>query len=175
MTNSIQDKFIKNTLYVVIGIALIGLIAIQPYNIYCKVKKSCNPVTFSSFKLNKVGKKELEINFNVTVSEELKGKIEAKAKTSQIKAINGRDISSLIQIKNLTKENLNLGAMFEINPERVNEYLERFDCPCMQHVSINANDSEEMKINLRISPEIEKDVELKDLQNVTINYEVIIH
>ncbi|MFT5703281.1 MAG: cytochrome c oxidase assembly protein subunit 11 [Rickettsiales bacterium] len=172
MSNEVQSKFIKSTLYVVIGILLLGFILVQPYNFFCKAQKTCQQITFSSFSLHKNGHQKMAINFAANVPEELKSIIEFEPTTAEIKILNGKNITNSFQVKNLSEDAITIGARFKVEPAKMVEYLERIECLCSKHQPLNALEESLMPINLRIKPEIEQDSELKNIREIKVSYEI---
>lgn len=172
MPNTVPEKFIKSTIYVVLGVVLIGFIAVQPYNLYCRIKKSCKQITIFSLTEPKVGKRELTFKFISKVPKELQKKIKFEPEQNEIVILNGKHIFNSYKIKNLTNKNITISAKFYGMPEGFEEYMERIECPCMQHLPIDAQGEGSMPVNLRINPRIEDDLRFRDMKEVTIEYTV---
>ena len=170
--NPIQDKFIKNTLYIVLGVLLMIFIVIQPYNLFCKIKKTCQPVSFTSLIPKKTGQQKITFIFEANIPDDLKEEVEFEPVKPELNVQNGRNIINAYEVKNLTDENIVAGAHFQIEPREVNKYLERVQCICFNKQPLNAGEEAKMPVNLRINPEIEQDAELKNLKEVKISYEV---
>ncbi|MCE3254784.1 MAG: ctaG [Rickettsiaceae bacterium] len=165
-----QDKFIKDIIYVVVGILLLVFILIQPYNLYCRVKHSCNPITFASWPFFKKGRNTISVNLVANVPKDLKKKVEFYPNSKNIKVQNGKRMKDFYIAKNLTKKHLNVSAHFEISPKKVEKYLHRVECICFKNYSLSPGEQVPMSIDFRISPEIEEDAELKDLKEVIVTY-----
>ncbi len=172
MSNSIQDKFIKNTLYIVIGILALTFIAIQPYNLFCRIKKTCQPITFSSFNIpQKEGKREITFKFVAKIPKELQKKIEFSPTEQTVTILNGKNLINPYLVKNLTKKDIVVGARFYIAPEGMEKYLERVECICFQNQPVYANGAASMGLNFRVDPKIEQDPGFRNVKEVTISYE----
>ena len=74
--------------------------------------------------------------------------------------------------KNLSKENITVGAHFDLKPEGIGKYLERVECICFGTTPLNISEEKPMPINFRINPEIEKDLEFKDVREIEVTYRV---
>jgi cytochrome c oxidase assembly protein subunit 11 len=172
MSNQIQDRFIKNILYIVIGIALITFILIQPYNIFCRIKNVCQPITLSSFSLQKNGQRKITFNFVANIPEDLKGVVEFEPQDKSLSVLNGKNVSSFYRVKNLTKNNLVVGAHFDVDPSNVEKYLEKIECICFKEQPLSANEEVLMPIRFRIHHRIEKDPELYNLEAISVSYSI---
>ncbi|MFT6332921.1 MAG: cytochrome c oxidase assembly protein subunit 11 [Lentimonas sp.] len=170
--NPVQDKFIKSTIYIVLGILLMVFIAIQPYNIFCKIKKTCQPVTFSSFSLKPKGQHQINFIFSASIPEDLKNAVEFEPITKELLVKNGKNIINSYRVKNLDGKNITARAMFGVEPQGINKYLERIECACFNKQPVDGNGEEEMPVNFRIDPKIENDEEFKNLKEIRINYEI---
>jgi cytochrome c oxidase assembly protein subunit 11 len=172
MSNSIQDRFIKNILYIVIGIALITFLLIQPYNIFCRIKNVCQPITISSLSLHKNGNKKITFNFEANIPEDLKGVVEFEPQDKSLSVLNGKNISGFYRVKNLTKNNLVVGAHFDVDPSNVEKYLEKIECICFKGQPLSVDEEVLMPIRFRINPQIEKDPEFYNLEAINISYSI---
>jgi cytochrome c oxidase assembly protein subunit 11 len=164
------DKFIKNTLYVVIGTFLAIFLLIQPYNLFCKIKKTCLPITFSSFLINQSGKQKIIINFSAKIDEDLNKIIEFYPKKSKIEVQNGKNITINYVAKNISVNNIIINNEFIANPPKIKDYLEMVECLCFQNQPIKVGEEVLMPVNFRINPNIEKDDLLKNLKEITLSY-----
>ena len=167
-----QNKFIKNTIYIVIGILLFTFILIQPYNLICKVKKTCQQITLSSLDFHKTGQQKMSINFGAIIPEDLRQTIDFYPNTKNMFILNGQHIKDLYTIKNLTKNKINVSASFDVIPKEAEKYIEKTECLCSKNYPLNENQSSPININLRIKPEIEKDPNFTNLKEITIIYTV---
>lgn len=167
-----SEKFLKNTIYVILSILLISFILIQPYNLFCRIKHSCDPITLSSIAPHKIGEKSLTISFLATTPDGLKNIVEFQPKTLRAEIINGQAIGNYYSVKNLTNNKIIVSAKISVEPKEVDQYLEKIECLCMQSQPLNKKESAVMPARFRINPEIEKDPKFKDLKEIKINYEV---
>ncbi len=165
------DKFIKNTIYIVLAILLISFLLVQPYNLICRIKHSCHPITFKSLLLHKSGIEKIVINFASEISSDLKNIIEFKPEKSAFEAVNGKIIHNNFIVKNLTDKNITITSHFKVEPEEIGKYLERIQCLCFQNQPVNSNQQVSMPVSFRINPDIEKDQNFKDLKEILISYE----
>lgn len=165
------DKFIKDTIYAILAILLIGFLLVQPYNLVCRIKHSCQPVTFKSLSLHKNGQQKMLINFTSQINDDLKNIVEFKPEESTVEVLNGKIITNNFIAQNLTDKNIIIASHFKVEPEEIGKYLERIECLCFQNQPLNANEKILMPVSFRINPEIEKDQSLKDLKAITISYQ----
>jgi len=165
-----QDKFLKNTIYIVVGTLLMLLLLIQPYNLFCRIKQVCKPIMISSLSINKNGQQKMAINFTAKISDDLKNIIEFTPSKSKVEVRNGKIISNDFIAQNLTDKNIIITSHFKVEPEEMGKYLERIECLCFQNQPINSNQKVLMPVSFRVNPDIEKDQQLKSLGTVTISY-----
>ena len=163
------DKFIKNTLYVIIGGLLIIFLLIQPYNLICRINKICKPITISSFLIHKNGKQTMIINFSAQINKDLSGIIEFYPEKSNIEVLNGKNISINYVAKNISENNIVIANKFSYNPPEAKKYLEMVQCLCFQQQALKAGEQVLMPVNFRINPDIEKSLE--NLKEITLSYE----
>ena len=164
-------KFTKNTIYICLGIALIIFLAIQPYNLFCKVTKNCRQLGFSNIIPAKIGAQKIDFEFGFEMDEDLAKKISIEILQENIVAISGKDIENFYIAKNSGEENLILGSMFQVKPKWVNEYLVRSECICFKEQNISAESSAKMPLYFKVKAEIEKDERFEGLKKVAIKYQ----
>ncbi len=165
------DKFLKNTIYVVVGILLTMFLLIQPYNLFCKIKQTCKPIILSSFSLHKNGQQKMKIQFTSEIFDDLKNIIEFKPDKSTVEVRNGKIISNNFITQNLTDKNIIITSHFKVEPEEMGKYLERIECLCFQNQPLNSNQKVLMPVSFRINADVEKDQNLKSLKTITISYQ----
>ncbi|MES2677571.1 MAG: cytochrome c oxidase assembly protein [Pseudomonadota bacterium] len=169
-SSQIQDKFVKNTIYIVLGILLLIFLVIQPYNIFCRLKNTCSPITFSSFSFHKNGNQKTVINFVANIPDQLKQNIEFYPDQERESVLNGKNITNFYMAKNLTAQNIIVAAHFDVEPKEVEKYLERIECICFQNQPLKVGGQASMPLDFRINPKIEEDPQFKNLKEITISY-----
>jgi cytochrome c oxidase assembly protein subunit 11 len=165
------EKFLKNTVYIVVGTLLAMFLLIQPYNLFCKIKQVCKPIILSSLALHKNGQQKTTISFVAKIGNDLQNIIEFKPEKSAIEVQNGKTIYNNFIAQNLTDKNIIIASHFKVDPEEMGKYLERIECLCFQNQPLSANQKKLMPVSFRINPDIEKDPQLQNLQTITISYQ----
>ncbi len=165
-----QDKFLKNIIYIVVGILLMIFLLIQPYNLICRIKQVCKPIMLSPLSLHKNGQQKMVINFVAKINDNLKNIIEFTEEKSVVEVRNGKIISNNFIAQNLTNKNIIITSHFKVEPEEMGKYLERIECLCFQNQPLNPNQKLLMPVSFRINPEIEKDQQLQNLKAIIISY-----
>lgn len=171
-SNEIQQKFIRSTAYIVIGILLLIFLLVQPYNIFCRIKTTCQPITLSSLPFHKNGKREMTFSFISNIPDDLKQAVEFYPQKADMKVLNGKNIINSYLVKNLTTENIVVAAHFDIKPEGIEKYLERIECICFQNQSLSGGKNAAMPLNFRIDPRIENDAAFRDVKEIAVSYSV---
>lgn len=169
-----QDKFIKNTIYVLAAILLLIIILAQPYNLFCKISGKCHPVGFSSISLHQSGKREMVINFSAQIDDNLKNIIQFHPQDKSSVVRNGKNIYNFYIAKNLTNKPIVVKAELQLEPSWVNQYLERIECLCFKEQPLGAGQEKSMPVSLRINPAIEKDANFAGLKEVNVSYKITV-
>lgn len=167
-----QDKFTKNTLYVLIGILLLIIILVQPYNLFCKISGNCHPITFSSISFHQSGNQKLTINFSAITDDDLKNIVQFFPQEKSVKVRNGKNITNFYIAKNLTKKPVIIRAELILEPHTANQYLERIECLCFKLQPLNSEEEKPMPVSFRINPAIEKDDRFANLKEVKVSYKI---
>lgn len=131
----------------------IGLLAIKPFNYFCKATSYCNPINISYYLPKKTGKAEIDIIFQAKDNSD---EVEFKALDNHIKSLTGKNITAKFSIKNLTTEKISVRPRRFIKPIEAMQYLEFYDCLCFQEYEIAPKSQKEISVRFRIKPEIEE-------------------
>lgn len=167
-----QNKFIRSIIYIVVGTILAIFLAIQPFNLYCKNTKKCQPITLSSTSVSKKGEKQITIDFSATTPESLKNIVEFKPETTKITANSGEYMTNFYIVKNISNNPITVRIRYKIEPSEADQYLDRIECLCMQNQSLEPQEESKMPIKLQIKPEFEKENNIK-AANITYAVELI--
>ena len=163
-----QDRFIKATIYTLLGIAVAIFLLLQPFNIYCKTTKKCYPVTFSSVFKGKKGEKEVKINFSSTINEELKNIVVFYPKEQSLSKFSNEFIENSYFVKNLSDEEITIRTKYSADPKEADKYLDRIECLCFQSETLVPNQEKQMPIRFQIK----KGIEAEKLPEININYAI---
>jgi cytochrome c oxidase assembly protein subunit 11 len=169
-----SDKFLKSLIYTLLASLLIIFFLIQPYNIYCRISKNCNPVMISALLPHKSGKEKMTINFSAEIPDNLKNIVEFYPQKNSKKIINGKNIINSYVVKNLSNHEITIRASYRILPKEADKYLDRIECLCFQNQVLAPKESAKMPINFVISSEIEKDKSVKKLNKIEVSYKIIL-
>ncbi len=164
------QKFIKNTIYVTLTIFLVIFLLIQPYNLFCRIEKSCQPIKVYNLLGKKVGKQKMIINF-IATNQNLLKTIEFYPEISKLEVQNGKNIAINYLVKNVSNKEITISSEFNVEPKEAEQYLEKIECLCLKNQSVKAKQEIAMPINLRINPDIEKDPNLAKINLITISYQ----
>lgn len=164
-----QDKFLKTLIYILLGIGLTIFLLIQPYNIYCKNSKKCYPITLSSFANADKGKKELTLNFEGQVPDNLKDIVEFKPEFTSIKKFSNEFVTNTYLVKNLSNNSIAVRAKYQISPETADNYIDRIECLCFQNQTLAPGEEVAMPIKFQIKKEFDQE---KDLKEAVVSYNI---
>jgi cytochrome c oxidase assembly protein subunit 11 len=163
-----QDKFLKALVYTVFGIALSIFLLIQPFNIYCKLTKKCYPITLSSFSIINKGSREITINFQSTIDDDLKNVVSFYPSKKSLTKFSNEYITNSYIVKNLSDKEITIKAKYEANPKEADQYLNRIECLCFQSEDLEAGEEIKMPIRFQIKDGIDK----SQLNNIKVNYKI---
>jgi cytochrome c oxidase assembly protein subunit 11 len=163
-----QNRFIKSLIYVLLGITLCIFLLTQPFNVYCRLTKKCYPITLSSFSIIKKGQKEITINFESKVDNEIKNIVEFYPNKKSLTKFSNEYITNSYIVKNLGEEEINIRAKYKATPLEADQYLNRIECLCFQSEYLEAGEEIKMPIRFQIKDEIDDST----INDINISYEI---
>ena len=169
-----QEKFIKSSIYVVVGIAAFIFFVTAPYNFFCKSSKLCKPIILSSIVPKPTGKQEISYKFTAETSDQLKSVLEFYPETENEKILNGKKIDNIYHVKNLSDKTVTVKPMYKLSDSRVSEYLERIECLCMKEQILKPGEEADLAVSFRMNPKIEDDLQLKEIKELEIGYQIFL-
>ena len=148
--SSISNNFFRFNIYIILGIAIILLILIQPYNSFCRSTKKCNPIMLQALMPTKLGERNLYINFQIPQN----SNFDISLKKSKIFAITGTKIKNEIYLKNTSSEDHEITLLYDLQgaPQ---EFIKKLDCPCLLKRVVAAGKEEKISIYFFIKKEFE--------------------
>lgn len=151
-----MPPLLRFALRAIAAIAIITFL-IQPYNWYCQLTQSCSSFHLSYYMPKKEGKKEFEVEFEVSnYMEDVQ--FFPEEKSIMIKTNRKHTVS--YQLKNLSKKSVVVRPRLIIEPQEVEKYFVRYQCLCAHQYKLKALE----EITLKMEFEIDKDFETDDDQ-----------
>lgn len=155
---------------IVVVFAMLALTAasVPLYRLYCQVTGYGGTVRIFKKPSEQVGNKKITVNFNAHVDPQLKWYFKPKQIALDLKT--GENKLTFYEAKNLTKQDIVGMAVYNITPFIAGKYFNKVECFCFERQVLKAGEQALMPVLFFISPEIEQDPDLKDVQEITLSY-----
>ena len=160
---------------VIFVISFIGLImlslsfaSVPLYDIFCRVTGFGGTTQIASSAPGSQGFPDINIRFESNTSQSLNWSFFPKNKVVTIPL--GEEITVFYVAKNLSNNPIVGTATFNVTPAKVGQYFMKIDCFCFVEQFLNPGESIEMPVTFFIDPEIFKDENAKEVNEITLSY-----
>ncbi len=151
-----------------LAILLIGFFAIQPFNWFCQISKTCKPFFLSYYLPKRLGN-EIKISFEITnYNRGLKFSV---SQTSIDSFTNKKNLVTY-HATNISKKTIKFRPALIVEPDYVKDYLVRYECPCFRHYSLKSGEGTEMNMEFEVSRKIQDDKRFKKEEVIKIRYKI---
>jgi cytochrome c oxidase assembly protein subunit 11 len=163
-----NKKIFSISLIVVLIMLLLTAASVPIYKIYCKVTGLGGTVRVYQNPSSKIGKKKFIIHFDSSVDSKLDWKFSPEQKLLEL--ITGENKLAFYSAENKTNKVINGIAVYNVTPFLAGKYFNKVECFCFEKQTLKPHEKALMPVLFHISPEIEDDPNLKDLQEITLSY-----
>ena len=176
MNFSNNQNTIKNqNRRVIVIISFVGFLmlslsfaSVPLYDIFCKVTGFGGTTQIASTAPGSQGLPDIKIRFESSTSQSLNWSFYPKDKVVTIPL--GEEKTVFYFAKNLTNQSIVGTATFNVTPAKVGQYFMKIDCFCFVEQLLNPGESMEMPVTFFIDPEIFKDKNAKEVNEITLSY-----
>lgn len=147
-----------------VAILIIGFFAIRPYNNFCNLKGSCKALYWHSFFPKKHGFYKANIKFvPLNYHENLEFEV---VKPDLITTFTNKVNIVEFRVKNLSKKLVNFRPKLTIKPIEFSQYIDKYQCLCMQNFSIMAGEEKILKMIFSLNKKIENNAEFNSYYQI---------
>ncbi len=138
------------------------------YNLFCKVTGYGGTPRIAEQKATAIGKKILTVRFNADIAPDLSWKFTPLQ--SQIEALTGENKMAFFMAENTSDKPITGVASFNVTPDIAAQYFNKIECFCFIKQTLKPGEKVQMPVSFFIDPAIEKDLDLKDINTITLSY-----
>ncbi len=110
----------------------------------------------------------IKIVFNSDIDKDLPWEFSPKERYINIKA--GENALVFYKAKNLSHESIIGTATYNVVPPQAGFYFSKIDCFCFTEQLLKPKQEAELPVTFFVDPEIYKDPELKNIEEITLSY-----
>lgn len=164
-----KNSNITFALVCLLGSMLFLTLASGPiYSLFCKATGfGGTPRNVNAMSLTK-GKRNIVVRFDANVSPELPWFFIPKQKMVTIKP--GENTLVFYYAENNSKKDIIGTAIYNVTPAKAGQYFNKVHCFCFQEQLLKAGTKMMMPVSFFLSPELESDPEMDDVDVITLSY-----
>lgn len=138
------------------------------YNLFCKATGfGGTPRSVNAMSLVK-GKRNIVVRFDANVSPELPWLFIPKQKMVTVKP--GENTLVFYYAENNSKQDIIGTAIYNVSPAKAGQYFNKVHCFCFEEQLLKAGTKMLMPVSFFLSPELESDPEMDDVDTITLSY-----
>lgn len=151
-------------------VAMVGLsyAAVPLYQLFCQVTGYGGTTQRAETMPDTVLDRKVTVRFDANTARGMGW--EFKPVQRQIEIRVGESALAFYEAKNITGKRITGTATFNVTPEAAGVYFSKVDCFCFTEQTLEANQRVDMPVTFFIDPEIVKDRETKNIQEITLSY-----
>lgn len=156
-------------------ICAVVFFAIQPYNWYCQLSRSCTSFFLSDLIPKKEGKIPLKLGFFINNFRE---DIVVTPNITEMETVANRKNTVSFSVRNNSKRIARFKFALYIRPEQFEQYMVRYECLCFHSYVLKPGEATELTMVFALNEKIEKDLENIDYvdfsagEKIEIGYKV---
>ena len=109
-----------------------------------------------------------EIRFNAQVISDLAWRVDAPSELAVIRP--GEEVMVSYRATNLSDEPISGVSTYNVTPNKIGAYFMKIECFCFTEQTLAAGESIEMPVIFYLDPEIDSDVNTKEVPEITLSY-----
>ena len=163
-----NKKVIITISLIVIGMLSLSYAAVPLYDIFCRVTGFGGTTQIASSAPGSFGHPDINIRFESSATSSLDWEFYSKSKVVTIPI--GEEKTILYFVKNNSNKPVVGTATFNVTPAKAGQYFMKIDCFCFVEQLLKPGESMDMPVTFFIDPEIYKDENVKEVNEITLSY-----
>ena len=154
--------------FIVFFMLSLSFAAVPLYDIFCRVTGFGGTTQIASTAPGSTGHPDINVRFESSTSSSLNWDFFAKSKVVTIPI--GEEKTIFYFAKNLSDKPIVGTATFNVTPAKVGQYFMKIDCFCFVEQLLKPGESMNMPVTFFIDPDIYKDENVKEVNEITLSY-----
>ena len=154
--------------FIVLFMLSLSFAAVPLYDIFCRVTGFGGTTQIASTAPGSSGHPDINVRFESSTSSSLNWDFFAQSKVVTIPI--GEEKTIFYFAKNLSDKPIVGTATFNVTPAKVGQYFMKIDCFCFVEQLLKPGESMNMPVTFFIAPDIYKDENLKEVNEITLSY-----
>ena len=155
-------------LMIVTGMFAFSYAAFPLYSIFCKSTGFGGTPKTGGEASQKIGKRLFTIRFNADTSRDIPWHFAPLQKQTEVRT--GENKMVFFSAENQSDKPVTGIASYNIAPDEAGQYFHKIQCFCFNKQTLKPGEKVEMPVSFYIDPEIENNLDLKDINTITLSY-----
>lgn len=138
------------------------------YSIFCKATGYGGTPKLNAKQANELGNRIITVRFNSSVASDIAW--DFKPLQNQVTVRTGENKLIFFSAKNNSATPVTGMATFNISPDEAGQYFNKVACFCFKKQTLQPGQQVQMPVSFYIDPRIEKDLDLKGIDTITLSY-----
>ena len=152
----------------ILGMIMLTFASVPLYNLFCKVTGYGGTTKYTAIASTKIGTKLIKIRFDANVDQNLPWTF--KSEQEEITVRVGENNLVFYTAENKTDRSIIGTAVYNVTPYKAAIYFNKIQCFCFEEQLLKAKQKMIMPVSFFIDSEIENDLNLQDVDTITLSY-----
>jgi cytochrome c oxidase assembly protein subunit 11 len=162
------NKIALSIILLIIGMVMLTFASVPLYNLFCKVTGYGGTTQYSAKASTRVGTKQLKVRFDANVDGALPWVF--KSEQNEVTITVGQNNLVFYTAENKTDKPIIGTAVYNVTPHKAAKYFNKIQCFCFEEQLLKSRQKMIMPVSFFIDPEMENDINLQDVDTITLSY-----
>lgn len=154
--------------FVAVGMIGLSYASVPLYRLFCQVTGYGGTTQRAERAPGQVIDREMSVEFDANTSPGLPWTFKPSQRRVKVKL--GEQAMAFYHAVNNSGRELKGQAAFNVTPDEAGKYFTKIQCFCFTEQTLSPHQSIEMPVIFFVDPQIDKDVNLKQLKTITLSY-----
>lgn len=153
---------------VVVGMVGLAYASVPLYDLFCRVTGYGGTTQQADLAPGIILDREMTIAFDANTSRNMPWEFKPVKRTVTLKV--GETGIAFYEAYNPTDKVIKGTAAFNVTPQKIGQYFTKIDCFCFTEQTLRPGERVDMPVTFFVDPEIDQDVNAKEIETITLSY-----
>lgn len=163
-----SNKLALSIILLIVGMIMLTFASVPLYNLFCKVTGYGGTTRYTAISSSYVGTKLIKIRFDANVDRKLPWIFKSEQNEAVIRV--GENNLVFYTAENKSDEDIIGTALYNVTPHKAAIYFNKIQCFCFEEQLLKSKQKMVMPVSFFIDPAIENDINLQDVDTITLSY-----
>jgi len=159
----------KQAIILLLSALLLGLLMIQPFNLFCRATNKCQPIILAYYMPKETGSEYFEIFFD---AKDRSKEVRFEATQRSVVMLAGDNYEVKYEAQNAADHEIKIRPKPYVYPLEAAKYIKFYECLCSREHKIKKGGQIDLSVKFRLDHKIENDPFFKDMRNIRVGYEI---